>query len=80
MAGEGTLPPVLPKIEIEQPSETPTPSEPIAPVYVAPAIQKTAVEEDDIFNKIERLAALFQKQIITETEFQSKKAELLARL
>jgi hypothetical protein len=37
-------------------------------------------DENDIFNKIERLAELFKKEILTETEFKTKKAELLARL
>jgi hypothetical protein len=36
--------------------------------------------DDDIFDKIERLAALHAKGILTDDEFQGKKAELLARL
>ncbi|EDY82588.1 hypothetical protein VDG1235_2211 [Verrucomicrobiia bacterium DG1235] len=36
--------------------------------------------EQDIFNKIERLAALKEKGILTDEEFSSKKAELLQRL
>jgi hypothetical protein len=37
-------------------------------------------EESDIFAKIERLAELRQKGILSEAEFSSKKAELLSRL
>jgi hypothetical protein len=36
--------------------------------------------EHDIFSKIEKLAALRQKGLISEEEFASKKSELLARL
>ena len=36
--------------------------------------------DDDIFGKIEKLAALHAKGILTDEEFQGKKAELLARL
>ncbi|MGJ8572728.1 MAG: SHOCT domain-containing protein [Hoeflea sp.] len=38
------------------------------------------VEEADIFAKIERLAALHSKGILSDQEYQSKKAELLARI
>lgn len=37
-------------------------------------------DEADIFAKIERLAALHAKGILTDAEYQSKKAELLARI
>lgn len=39
-----------------------------------------AAEESDIFAKIERLAALHAKGILSDQEYQSKKAELLARI
>ena len=39
-----------------------------------------AVEESDIFAKIERLADLHAKGILSDQEYQSKKAELLARI
>ncbi|MCX5515115.1 hypothetical protein C3941_12225 [Kaistia algarum] len=50
-----------------------------------PAVEETlqpspAPGSDDIFAKIERLAELRQKGILSETEFSQKKAELLARL
>src|SRR5712691_11654566 len=52
----------------EQPANT-------APVY---ATGNTA--EGDIFAKIERLAELHQKGILSDAEFASKKAELLTRI
>jgi hypothetical protein len=39
-----------------------------------------AASEDDIFTKIERLAGLHAKGILTDQEFADKKAELLSRL
>lgn len=39
-----------------------------------------AADEADIFAKIERLAALHAKGILTDSEYQAKKAELLARI
>ena len=36
--------------------------------------------DDDIFGKIEKLAALHAKGILTDDEFQGKKADLLSRL
>ena len=36
--------------------------------------------EADIFAKIERLADLRKKEILTQAEFDAKKAELLARI
>ena len=36
--------------------------------------------DDDIFDKIERLAGLHAKGILTDKEFEAKKADLLARL
>lgn len=39
-----------------------------------------SVQEEDIFAKIERLADLHSKGILTDSEYQAKKAELLARL
>lgn len=41
---------------------------------------KNDVQSDDIFSQIEKLSALKDKGIINEEEFQSKKAELLARI
>ena len=36
--------------------------------------------ESDVFAKIERLAALKQKGVLTDDEFNAKKAELLSRI
>lgn len=41
---------------------------------------KSTVQETDIFSAIEKLAILKDKAILTENEFSTKKAELLARL
>jgi hypothetical protein len=40
----------------------------------------TPMQDDDIFSKIERLAGLHAKGILSDEEFQAKKAELLSRL
>lgn len=40
----------------------------------------SAITDDEIFSRIERLADLRQRDIITAEEFDAKKAELLARL
>ena len=50
-----------------------------APAEAAPAAP-SGDQSDDIFVKIERLAALREKGILTEEEFAAKKAELLGRL
>jgi hypothetical protein len=56
-----------------------------APVTPAPAVQSAppaaeSAQEADIFAKIERLADLHRKGILSEQEFSAKKAELLSRL
>jgi hypothetical protein len=56
--------------------------EPVAPVKQSAAVssaQKPA-PQDDIFFKLERLADLHKKGIISDEEFAAKKAELLGRL
>lgn len=54
---------------------------PAAPLAAAPPARAAATATDDeIFSRIERLAELKQKGILTEEEFAAKKAELLARL
>jgi hypothetical protein len=50
---------------------------------VAPAsesVRRDGVQETDIFAKIERLAELHGKGILSSEEFAAKKAELLSRL
>jgi hypothetical protein len=66
-------------------SAVPNPSAASAPKAApAPASQSAphaeTAQEADIFTKIERLADLRRKDILSEQEFSAKKAELLARL
>jgi hypothetical protein len=51
-----------------------------APAAPAPAAPAAPAGADDIVAKIERLAALRAKDILTAQEFEAKKAELLCRL
>lgn len=52
-----------------------------APMLPEPSMAKEAnPEEQDVFTKIERLAELWQKGMLTEQEFASKKSELMGRL
>jgi hypothetical protein len=51
-----------------------------APTASASAPPEAPALADDIFTKIERLAELRAKDILTEQEFETKKAELLSRL
>jgi hypothetical protein len=73
----GTVPvATLPVVSIDgvaqkSPAQTVTPAEP----YRAEAAQET-----DIFAKIERLAELERKGILSQEEFAAKKSELLGRL
>ena len=64
--------------------DQPEPSEPEPirpdPLYSETRPVSTEAEESDIFAKIERLAALHAKGILSDEEYQSKKAELLARI
>lgn len=46
----------------------------------APAELQPTHEEGDIFAKIERLAELRQKGILSEEEFAGKKSKLMSRL
>ncbi|MDD2814669.1 MAG: SHOCT domain-containing protein [Thiotrichaceae bacterium] len=71
ISGAGTLPkvaPVVPPVENLQSAPMPLVN-----------IEQTA-QEVDIFAKIEKLADLKQKGILSESEFSEKKAELLSRL
>ncbi|MGA9320293.1 MAG: SHOCT domain-containing protein [Xanthobacteraceae bacterium] len=52
---------------------------PASPPNLEPDRAETA-QEIDIFAKIERLADLQQKGIVSQEEFAAKKAELLSRL
>jgi len=61
-----------PEFQPRSPEPVVTPARAAAPA--------TSQAEDDIFGKLERLADLCKKDIITAEEFAAKKAELLARL
>jgi hypothetical protein len=62
-----------PSSAVSAPSTTQAPSPKASPEQKRPA-------EDDIFGKIERLADLHTKGILTDQEFEAKKKELLDRL
>jgi len=61
---------------VSKSSASPTAASHPAPTATAPQ----TMSDDQIFNRIERLAELFEKGILKEAEFEAKKAELLARL
>jgi hypothetical protein len=80
--------PVTPKVDDHQPEASASPTPP-APVPSEPQQQilgsDTPCEpqvstEVDIFDKIERLAGLHSRGILTDQEFEAKKKELLARI
>lgn len=53
---------------------------PVVPQTITPQFSENTAQETDIFAKIEKLADLKQKGILSENEFSAKKAELLSRL
>lgn len=65
-------PAALPPLSQQRGAPTPAPE--------APARPPAAGSSDDIFAKLERLAELRDKGILSEDEFAAKKAELLSRL
>jgi hypothetical protein len=73
--GQSAAPPAPPA-----PAPPPAPPPPAAPAAAAPNPTTGAGAESDIFAKIERLAELKQKGIVSEEEFNTKKAELMSRL
>ena len=50
------------------------------PQPAGPPVSGPTGSADEIFSRIERLAELYQKGILTEEEFAAKKTELPARL
>jgi hypothetical protein len=54
--------------------------QPAPQVYEAPPFAVPSPQESDIFAKIERLADLRQKGVLTEQEFTTKKTELLSQI
>ena len=77
-ASAGARAPDAPAVSPQPHKDEPVPAVPDA-AKAAP-VTTQATEESDIFDKIERLAGLHAKGILTEAEFQAKKAELLARI
>ncbi|ANT63113.1 hypothetical protein AYJ57_21835 (plasmid) [Salipiger sp. CCB-MM3] len=64
-------------VEVTQAPKPQTEQEP----RTAPSLEASRdMTDDQIFSRIERLAGLFEKGILTKEEFEAKKAELLARL
>ena len=71
----------LPVVSVDgAPSNAPEPHAAPAPVQPPEPYRAEATQESDIFAKIERLADLQQKGILSSEEFAAKKAELLSRL
>jgi hypothetical protein len=69
--------PVPDPAPMNQPASHPAAGGPFAAAQPSPA---PAPSPDDVFGKIEKLAELRQKGILTDEEFAAKKTELLSRL
>jgi hypothetical protein len=61
-------------------AETAPASVPEAAVLPLGRDAKTPAASDDIFSLIEKLADLLKKGVLTDSEYESKKGELLSRL
>lgn len=81
----------LPVVSSNAPAPPPSPQSNVFPqsTYSAQSATESPISqgmgaghesEQDVFAKIERLAALRQKGVLTDDEFSAKKAELLARI
>ncbi|MBK8814739.1 MAG: SHOCT domain-containing protein [Methylococcaceae bacterium] len=71
----------LPVISIDNvPVEKPVQSQPAASFQAQPVNNQGLTQEADIFGAIEKLAQLKDKGILSDAEYSTKKAELLARL
>jgi hypothetical protein len=71
----------LPIISIDNvPVQTPVQPQPVASFQTQPVNTQALNQEADIFGAIEKLAQLKDKGILTDAEYSTKKAELLARL
>ena len=66
--------------EVSTPTQQPASSELPTPAQQPASSHAATVQEADIFAKIERLADLQKKGILSSEEFAAKKAELLSRL
>ena len=72
--------PASPAVEAAPFSAAANPQSPAAMPNVSSGAKAGTDSADDIFAKIERLAELRQKGIITDQEFEAKKSELLSRI
>jgi len=63
-----------------QPQQQPLQSYDPPPAQNQSGSQSTPRTQQEVLTALERLADLHQKGILTESEFQSKKAELLSRI
>jgi hypothetical protein len=71
----------LPVVSIDRAAaEAPSQKEPERSRHPAPGVTDETVAKEDIFAKIERLAELKEKNILSEEEFATKKAELLSKI
>jgi Short C-terminal domain len=71
----------LPVVSVDgEPTKAPEPRQAPAPISQPEPTRAEPAQESDIFAKIERLADLHQKGILSPEEFATKKAELLSRL
>jgi hypothetical protein len=66
--------------ELRTPAQQSASSELSTPAQQPASSHAATVQEADIFGKIERLADLQKKGILSSEEFATKKAELLSRL
>jgi len=60
----------------QTPTSVPTQSEPKA----MQALDHTIIEDDELTMKLKKLKSLYDKQLITQAEYESKKAEILSKL
>ena len=70
--------PIAPEPTV-QPIQTPS-FEVNAAQHVAPIVQAEEIEEDEITLKLKKLKTLFDKQLITQEEYENKKKEVLSSL
>lgn len=76
--GRPIEPPTAEPATAEPPTTPPPP--PVAAASSTPGVSPAVADSGDIFAKLEKLADLHAKGILSNDEFQAKKAELLSRL
>lgn len=75
--------PVVSGAGVQQPQQSPQPQPQFQPQMAAPVQQATGDAprtQSELLTALERLGDLYQKGILTDSEFQAKKAELLSRI